>query len=79
MQSDGDCVHRYEADLEPSTTNIIRLFFKTTNVKENMLLFLLRNPYAVSCCHLMLVIHVNHLNKQLYTLFVSCNSVAFAF
>ncbi|KAK2168856.1 hypothetical protein NP493_1214g00017 [Ridgeia piscesae] len=46
MQSDGDCVHRYEADLEPSTTNIIRLFFKTTNVKENMLLFLLRNPYA---------------------------------
>ncbi|KAI0219267.1 hypothetical protein LSAT2_029157 [Lamellibrachia satsuma] len=46
MQSDGDCVRHYEADVEPSTTNVIRLFFKTSHVKENMLLFLLQNPYA---------------------------------
>ena len=48
MNSDGDCVRRYEPDVEPGTANVIRLFFKSSRVNESILLFLLRNPYAVS-------------------------------
>ena len=48
MHTDGDCVRRYAANVEPGTANVVRLFFKSSSVKENMLLLLLRNPYAVS-------------------------------